>query len=98
MFPSATHGDGVRAGPDGPSAYGGPTDREGARPADAPVGPRTPGPGPLATRPAARLRTPALLAVLGVSLLWAYWPTLGRMAQTWSTDPRYSHGYLVPLF
>jgi exosortase len=83
MIPSATHGDGVRAGQDVPPA-GGP-----------PGGARTAGSRPLT---AARLQTPALLALLGVSLLWAYWPTLGRMAHTWSTDPRYSHGYLVPLF
>jgi exosortase len=94
MFPSATHGDGVRAGPDGPPAGGGPIDREGSPPAVSPGGGRATGSGPLA----ARLRTPALLAVLGGSLLWAYWPTLGRMAHAWSTDPRYSHGYLVPLF
>jgi exosortase len=78
MHPPATHGDGVRAGPDGQSSSGGPIERTESR--------------------AARLRTPALLAVLGASLAWAYWPTLARMAHTWSTDPRYSHGYLVPLF
>src|SRR4051812_34134672 len=45
---------------------------------------------------------PATLAVvLGAglaSLLWAYWPTLGDAAQSWSQDPQYSHGYLVPAF
>jgi exosortase len=40
-----------------------------------------------------------LAAALAVgSLLWAYWTTLGDMAQTWARDPQYSHGYLVPLF
>ena len=33
-----------------------------------------------------------------VTLLWAYWTTLADMRQTWATDPRYSHGYLVPVF
>jgi exosortase len=35
---------------------------------------------------------------LGASLLWASWPTWGTMAERWSTDPRYAHGYLVPAF
>jgi exosortase len=30
--------------------------------------------------------------------LWAYWTTLGEMVERWTTDPQYSHGYLVPLF
>lgn len=36
-----------------------------------------------------------VLAALGA---WAYLPTLTIMARRWSTDPQYSHGYLVPLF
>ena len=31
-------------------------------------------------------------------LLWSYWTTLVEMADAWSDDPQYSHGYLVPLF
>lgn len=31
-------------------------------------------------------------------LLWSYWTTLAEMAERWSDDPQYSHGYLVPLF
>jgi exosortase len=46
-----------------------------------------PGRGPLAG-------TLALLAVAG----WAYLPTLVRMAHRWSSDPQYTHGYVVPLF
>ncbi len=38
------------------------------------------------------------LAVLAVGLLWAFWPILAAMAQRWSNDPRYAHGYLVPMF
>lgn len=39
-----------------------------------------------------------LASLLGVCLLWAYRPTLCAMVKRWSTDPRYSHGYLVPIF
>jgi exosortase len=35
---------------------------------------------------------------LTLALGWAFWPTLRLMAERWATDPRYSHGYLVPLF
>ncbi len=38
------------------------------------------------------------LAVLAVGLLWAFWPVLVTMAERWSNDPRYQHGYLVPMF
>ena len=37
-------------------------------------------------------------SVLCVSLLWASWPALTGMAERWSHDTRYSHGFLVPLF
>jgi exosortase len=39
----------------------------------------------------------ALLIPLGC-VLWAYWTTLGQAAERWSSDPQYSHGYLVPVF
>ena len=32
------------------------------------------------------------------ALVWSYWTTLVEMAQTWSREPQYSHGFLVPLF
>jgi exosortase len=38
------------------------------------------------------------LAVAVAGLAWAYWTTLEEMAQRWSSDPQYSHGYLVPAF
>jgi exosortase len=38
------------------------------------------------------------LAVLAMGLLWAFWPILVAMAERWSNDPRYAHGYLVPMF
>jgi len=44
----------------------------------------------------ARLLVAAPLVAAG--LLWAYWPALREMVGRWSSDPRYSHGYLVPAF
>ena len=35
--------------------------------------------------------------ILGV-VLWSYWTTLIDLAERWSYDPQYSHGFLVPLF
>lgn len=39
-----------------------------------------------------------LLSGLALALLWAYWPALVVMWERWSSDPQYSHGFLVPLF
>lgn len=39
-----------------------------------------------------------LLAGFAAVLYWAYAPTLAMMAERWATDPKYSHGFLVPLF
>lgn len=39
------------------------------------------------------LGTGALAAVV-----WAFWPTFLTLADRWANDPRYSHGYFVPLF
>ena len=45
---------------------------------------------------------PGLWAILAVSVAillgiaaWAYWPALQRIAVAWSSDPDYSHGFLV---
>jgi exosortase len=38
-----------------------------------------------------------LLLLLGC-LAWAQWPVLTEMADRWSRDPRYAHGYFVPVF
>jgi exosortase len=38
------------------------------------------------------------IGVLGLALVWSYWTTLQAMAERWSTNPQYSHGFLVPLF
>jgi exosortase len=43
-------------------------------------------------------RSFALIAGLGLLVLWSYWPTLTGLMQRWGSDPQYSHGYLVPLF
>jgi exosortase len=43
-------------------------------------------------------RKGGLLAGLSLALVWSYWPTLRGMADRWSHDPQYSHGYLVPVF
>ncbi|HTU25173.1 MAG TPA: exosortase [Pirellulales bacterium] len=39
----------------------------------------------------------ATLSVLLVVLLWAYWNSLMTAARYWD-NPKYSHGYMVPLF
>lgn len=51
-------------------------------------------------RSARQERLPLLvgLPVLAAGLLWASWPALVDMAARWSRDPRYSHGFLVPIF
>lgn len=36
--------------------------------------------------------------VLGVALVWVFWPTFEQMVFRWSQDPQYTHGYVVPLF
>ncbi|MBN9523785.1 exosortase/archaeosortase family protein [bacterium] len=40
----------------------------------------------------------AAVAASGLALGWVFWPTLQAVADRWADDPRYSHGYLVPLF
>jgi exosortase len=51
--------------------------------------------GPVVPRSLASL---LVMASLAVGLLWCFWPTLGTMAERWSNDPQYSHGFLVPVF
>jgi exosortase len=71
--------------------------------ASAPI-PTTPAPdgGSAPSRVAGGL-TPGRRAVLVLTglaavTLWAYWPVLVTMARKWSSDPQYSHAYLVPVF
>lgn len=48
---------------------------------------------------AATYRSFALSLILaGAALLWAYWTTLTEVAEQWTQDPQYSHGWLVPAF
>jgi exosortase len=44
------------------------------------------------------VRTLLLGGVFSFVLLWCYAPTLAAMARCWSNDPKYSHGFLVPVF
>ncbi len=37
-------------------------------------------------------------AGLAVCGLWAYWSVIVKLWNIWSTEPDYSHGFLVPLF
>ena len=39
-----------------------------------------------------------LIAGLLAAVGWSSWPVLIEMASRWSSDPRYSHGYVIPLF
>jgi exosortase len=57
-------------------------------------------PGEPASRWPAGLVTRLILplVLLGGVLAWACWPTLVALVEKWSTDPRYSHGFLVPVF
>ena len=61
----------------------------------------------MATRPQGRSmldlkKLPAATLVgaglLGSCIFWATWPIWREMAERWSNDPRYAHGYLVPVF
>ncbi len=38
-----------------------------------------------------------LLAGAVAALVWSYWPTLSALAERWSIDPQYSHGFIVPV-
>ena len=33
-------------------------------------------------------------AALTAAFLWAYWPTLVKLVETWNREPDYSHGFL----
>jgi exosortase len=35
--------------------------------------------------------------VLAAVAVWAWWSTLVTMANQWSRDPQYSHGYVIPM-
>jgi exosortase len=48
--------------------------------------------------PSLRRRKQIVAAGLFLALLWSYWPVLGQIVERWTIDPKYSHGYLVPIF
>jgi exosortase len=37
------------------------------------------------------------LSCLTLALGWAYWPTFVELDRRWTTEPLYSHGYLIPV-
>jgi exosortase len=39
-----------------------------------------------------------LVGLFVLALAWTYGPALAQMVDRWRIDPRYSHGFLVPLF
>src|SRR5260370_38702742 len=47
-----------------------------------------------------RLRLPSVGLAVGLLALvaWCYWSILRHMAEIWSKEATYSHGYLVPVF
>lgn len=45
-----------------------------------------------------KLETCLPLAILGISLLWVYLPTLEELIRQWSSDSHNTHGFLVPVF
>jgi exosortase len=46
----------------------------------------------------ARYASSASLLLLAGCLLWALSPAIMAMADRWTNDPRYAHGYFVPVF
>jgi exosortase len=51
----------------------------------------------LPARPGSYLPYFLLFAPLAC-VVWAFWPTLTGLFHVWSSDPQYSHGFLVPVF
>src|SRR5205085_12150515 len=51
--------------------------------------------------PAAAIQAPsknwlfATVSSLALAFAWSYWPVLVNLAETWSKEPDYSHGFLV---
>lgn len=54
--------------------------------------------GTIEAKPASHVTFIGTSAVLLLALLWFFAPAISEMHDRWSHDPRYSHGYLVPLF
>lgn len=45
-----------------------------------------------------RLAPLFVFLVPALCLAWAYWPTFVELTATWSHNPQYQHGFMVPLF
>src|SRR5689334_18133465 len=45
-----------------------------------------------------RYTVPAVAVFAVAVLIWSYWSTFAELAEEWSANPLYSHGYLVPVF
>jgi exosortase len=45
-----------------------------------------------------RFAVSPIVALTMAILAWVYWPILAELAEEWSKNPLYSHGYLVPVF
>jgi exosortase len=52
------------------------------------------------TAPPLRFPTSAALVLAALASVFAvsHWMTLATMAERWSSDPQYSHGFIVPVF
>ena len=37
------------------------------------------------------------IAGLALTIGWANWPTFVELDRRWTTEPLYSHGYLIPI-
>jgi exosortase len=69
-----------------------PSNNPAADPADKPLK----GTEPTITLNSSELPARVVMALLVVGMgIWAYWPTLKAMVNTWEKQPDYSHGYLV---
>lgn len=40
----------------------------------------------------------ATVVLVSAAFFWSFWPTFQDLAEEWSKNPLYSHGYLVPVF
>jgi exosortase len=45
-----------------------------------------------------RERTALTALAIAAAVVYAFWPTLSKLADKWVNDPQYSHGLLVPPF
>jgi exosortase len=58
---------------------------------------KSPGPDAISGTSIPRVAVLAI-GVLAMALIASHWATLAKMAERWSSDPQYSHGFIVPVF